>query len=70
MYKYVKEYGLDYYPQYLEGSNICAIDNKILKYKGLIPPLKLIANLKTLWFMIKINWMASKINLKRPYDSP
>ena len=58
MYALCKEYGVDYYETYNEGYNILDFDQKVKKYRGLIPKIDIISLLNLDWLLRNLERMA------------
>lgn len=70
MYALCKEYGVDYYETYNEGYNILDFDQKVKKYRGLIPKIDIISLLNLDWLLRKMERMAKGIPASKPWSHP
>lgn len=70
MYALCKEYGVDYYETYNEGYNILDFENKVKKYRGLIPKIDIISLLNLDWLLGKMERMAKGISASKPWSHP
>lgn len=70
IYALAKEFGVGTFPTYDEGKSTLLFNNKVKRYKGLIPPLP-IGSLLSLDFAIKrINKLAKTVDLQQPWNTP
>jgi monoamine oxidase len=70
MYALCKEYGVDYFETYNEGYNILDFDQKVKKYRGLIPKIDIISLLNLDWLLRKMERMAKEISGSTPWSHP
>jgi len=69
MYQLAAEFGIETFHTYDSGKSTLLFNNKLKHYKGLIPPLPLLALLSLDRALRKINKLAKTIDLAHPYQS-
>ncbi|HAH36159.1 MAG TPA: amine oxidase [Algoriphagus sp.] len=70
MYELCKEYGVPYFETYNQGQSILDLNGRIKSYKGTIPKLDIISLLNLDMIVRKLERMASKIDLEKPWTHP
>ena len=68
MYELCKEYGVEYFETFDEGSNIIDLNEKIKTYKGIIPKMDILSLLNLDWVLRKLERMAKSIPLQSPWS--
>jgi len=70
MYELCEEYGISYFETYNQGKSILELKGKIKSYQGTIPKLDIISLLNLDMIVRKLERMASKIDLEKPWIHP
>ncbi len=70
MYALCKEYQVSTFPTYNKGRSSLYFSNQLKRYKGLIPPLPLLALLSLQKGINRINKLAKQVSLQQPWQSP
>ncbi len=70
IYALAKEYDVDTFKSYDLGLSTLLFDDKLKRYKGIIPPLPIPALLSLDFAIKKLNKLSKNINLAQPWQSP
>jgi len=70
MYALCEEFGIEYFETYDQGFNLLDLDQKVKKFKGLIPKMDILSLLNLDYVLKKLERLAKSIPLDSPWRHP
>ncbi|PSL06452.1 flavin monoamine oxidase family protein [Cecembia rubra] len=70
MYALCEEFGIGYYETYNQGFNLLDLNQKVKKFKGLIPKMDIVSLINLDYVLKKLEKLAKSISLNNPWSHP